>query len=125
MRTSPDPVKANSRFSKNRAAFSVYLPEAGWDELIWLGIGTSCVLEQLSNWCPLNRCLLRDPTEYLLLSLFPSPDDGNRSSFRNFVLSSYLESQTIDKVQNAVILNCNYEPNEPIFWAPYAHQQIS
>jgi hypothetical protein len=29
----------------------------------------------------------------------PSPEDGNRSSFRNVVFSSYLEFRTIDKVQ--------------------------
>jgi hypothetical protein len=28
---------------------------------------------------------------------FPSPEDGNRSSFRNALLSSYLEFQTLDK----------------------------
>jgi hypothetical protein len=33
-----------------------------------------------------------------------SPEDGNRSSFRNVVLSSYLECRTIDKVINPMIL---------------------
>jgi hypothetical protein len=30
----------------------------------------------------------------------PSPENGNRSSYRNFVFSSLLEYRTIDKVQN-------------------------
>jgi hypothetical protein len=29
----------------------------------------------------------------------PSPEDGNRSSFRHFVFFIYLESRTMDKVQ--------------------------
>jgi hypothetical protein len=30
-------------------------------------------------------------------AFLPTPEDGNRSSFRNFVLSSYLEFRMIDK----------------------------
>jgi hypothetical protein len=30
---------------------------------------------------------------------FPSPEEGNRSSSRNNVLSTYLELRTIDRVQ--------------------------
>jgi hypothetical protein len=29
----------------------------------------------------------------------PSPENGNRSSFRNVAFSSYLELQTVDKIQ--------------------------
>jgi hypothetical protein len=34
----------------------------------------------------------------------PSPEDGNRSSFRNVVFSMYLEFRTMDKVQNPLTL---------------------
>jgi hypothetical protein len=40
---------------------------------------------------------LRDPTEKVPPS--PSPEDGNRSSFRNAEFSSYSEFRTADKVQ--------------------------
>jgi hypothetical protein len=36
----------------------------------------------------------------------PSPEDGNRSSFRNVVFSSYLEFGTMDKPTNPVIKSC-------------------
>jgi hypothetical protein len=40
---------------------------------------------------------------------FPSPHDWNRSSFRNFVFSSYLELRTTDKVQ---------KPGDSEYYAP-------
>jgi hypothetical protein len=48
-----------------------------------------------SDW---GYLLLRNPTEYVHL---PSPEDGNRSSFRNVVFSSFLEHRTMDKVQKS------------------------
>jgi hypothetical protein len=36
----------------------------------------------------------------------PSPEDGNRTSFRNVVSSCNLECRTIDKVQNPVDSVC-------------------
>jgi hypothetical protein len=44
----------------------------------------------LNEWCS-------EGTKRVGVSL-PSPEDGERSSFRSFVFSSYLELQTIDKV---------------------------
>jgi hypothetical protein len=38
-----------------------------------------------------------------------SPEDGNRSSFRNFISSSYLEFRTMGKVQ---------KPSDPDCYAP-------
>jgi hypothetical protein len=29
---------------------------------------------------------------------FPSPEDGNRSSFRNILIFSYLESGTVERI---------------------------
>jgi hypothetical protein len=37
----------------------------------------------------------------------PSPEDGNRSNFRNAVFSSYFEFRTIDKSSNPEILRDN------------------
>jgi hypothetical protein len=40
----------------------------------------------------------RTPKRVYLYVFLPSPENRNRSSFRNFVFSSYLEFRTIDKV---------------------------
>jgi hypothetical protein len=50
---------------------------------------------------PLERMIEVSPfngTQQSRVSL-PSPEDGNRSSFRKDVLSSYLEFRMMDKVQ--------------------------
>jgi hypothetical protein len=38
----------------------------------------------------------------------PSPEDGNRTSVRNGVFSSYLAFRTMEKVHKLVILNAGY-----------------
>jgi hypothetical protein len=43
----------------------------------------------------------------------PSPEDGNRSSFRNVVLFSLLEFQTMDKVQKTSNPECHTPSSEP------------
>jgi hypothetical protein len=43
----------------------------------------------------------------------PSPEDKNRSSFRNVVLSNYLEFQTFGKVQKRGEFECYAPPSEP------------
>jgi hypothetical protein len=43
----------------------------------------------------------------------PSPEDGNRSSFRNVVFSRYLEFRTMDKVHKPSDLECCTPLSEP------------
>jgi hypothetical protein len=45
---------------------------------------------------------LRDPTEYVSV---PSPENGNRSSFRNVVFSSFYNTGRWTKSKNPVILS--------------------
>jgi hypothetical protein len=44
---------------------------------------------------------------------FPSPEDGNRSSLRNVVFSSYLEFRTMDEVHKPMDFESYTPPLEP------------
>jgi hypothetical protein len=43
----------------------------------------------------------------------PSPEEGNRSSFRNVVFYSYLEFRTMNKVQKPSDSDCYTPSSEP------------
>jgi hypothetical protein len=47
---------------------------------------------------------------------FPSPEDGNRSSFRNVMFSSYLEFRTTDKVQKPADSESIFSFVHSYFW---------
>jgi hypothetical protein len=59
------------------------------------------------------------PVQWLLYprgATFPSPEDGNRPSFRNVAFSSYLQFLTIYEVQKPVILGVmNHRKNSLVF----------
>jgi hypothetical protein len=44
----------------------------------------------------------------------PSPEDGNRSSFRNVVFFCFIEYRTMDKVQKPSSLECLYHRQNPL-----------
>jgi hypothetical protein len=48
----------------------------------------------------------------------PTPEDGKRSSFRNTVVSSFLESQTMDTVQKPISSDYDSPSSEPYFRIP-------
>jgi hypothetical protein len=48
-----------------------------------------------ANLSHCGQFFLRDPT--VVVVFLPAPEDGNRFSFRNVVLSSYLKSRTTDE----------------------------
>jgi hypothetical protein len=50
--------------------------------------------------------------------LLPSPEDGNRPSYPNVVFSSYLEFETMDKVQKA-------SGSGPALYSFQQHREIS
>jgi hypothetical protein len=69
-------------------------------------------LDKVNKWIKL--ALSKEPSR-VGVSL-SSPDDGNRSSFRNLVFSSYLEFRTIDKVHNPSYSEC-YTTSSETYWS--------
>jgi hypothetical protein len=93
-----------------------------------------CHLESLALWalCIVRNCKYLENTTFQKLDLFPSglrmalskgrnivgvsvpsPEDGNYSSFRNFVPSSYLEFRTMNKVHKRSDPDCRLLPELP------------
>jgi hypothetical protein len=70
-------------------------------------------LEELTRpFLALLRLALSKEPNRVGVSL-PSPEDGNRSSFRNFVFCYYLEFRTMNKVQKPSHSECYTPLSEP------------
>jgi hypothetical protein len=62
-----------------------------------------------------------------VLRFFPSPEDGNRSSFRNVVvfLSLFFNTRTMDKSENPISLKVIHHCQNPILTTGSIHTRMN